>query len=131
MEGIIIVTNNSLVNEQLEKYYPVIYHFGTGIDALKKARNLIHQGYRLLTHPFTGSITPERAFFRTMALKKEKDKVNIDSLHIIEDCINKTESLLRDQHIFSVSKEDMEDLMLIDCDLIMNALKVGREIYYE
>ena len=56
--GFMIITNNPLVKEKLGEDYHVEYEELSYEDTLKKVQKMIFQGYRLLTHPLSGSVKP-------------------------------------------------------------------------
>jgi hypothetical protein len=87
------------------------------------ARDLIHKGYRLLTHPLSGSIKPNQTPYKSIALEKRAEEVDFTSLQLIEDSISRTRSLLKDRATPDWPESCLEDFMLIDLDLISNALK--------
>ena len=57
-KDVVIVTNNPLVLKEMEHRYSIIYKETTFDGILEQIRDLIHKGYRLLTHPLSGSVKP-------------------------------------------------------------------------
>jgi len=53
------------------------------------ARDRIHQGYRLLTHPLSGNFLPNQQPFRTILLSAPggTPEIDPDSLYLIEEAL--------------------------------------------
>ena len=123
VEPLIIVTNNPMSKEQFESKYKVIFIEGTMMDILKKVRNNIHEGHKLLTHPLMSSIKPNETPYRTICISKEKlSKVDLQSLSIIEESIMTTEKFLSDFNTPQWNEKILLDFQLIDSDLIYHAI---------
>lgn len=84
--NIALVSNNPLV---WQKYPATIIVDGGFKDVLVKARDGIHRGQRLLTHPLTGSIKPNQTPYKSIILTESKECKNVDlsSLQLIEDAL--------------------------------------------
>jgi hypothetical protein len=119
-----IISNNKLVKENLSTYFDVTFVEGTLLQIMEGARDLVHRGYILLTHPLSGSIKPNQTPYKSIALQKRIGEVDFNSLLIIEDSISRTKSLLKDKTTPNWPEKYLEDFRLIDYDLIKNALKV-------
>lgn len=123
IEPLIIVTNNPMSKSQFESKYKVIFIEGTMMDILKKVRDNIHIGHKLLTHPLMSSIKPNETPYRTICISKEKLlKVDLQSLSIIEDSIMTTEKFLKDFKTPQWNEKILLDFQLIDSDLIDHAI---------
>lgn len=123
IEPLIIVTNNPMSKEQFGSKYKVIFIEGTMMDILKKVRNNIHEGHKLLTHPLMSSIKPNETPYRTVCISKEKlSKVDLQSLSIIEESIMTTEKFLSDFNTPQWNEKILLDFQLIDSDLIYHAI---------
>lgn len=123
IEPLIIVTNNPMSKEQFGNKYKVIFIEGTMMDILKKVRNNIHEGHKLLTHPLMSSIKPNETPYRTVCISKEKlSKVDLQSLSIIEESIMTTEKFLSDFNTPQWNEKILLDFQLIDSDLIYHAI---------
>lgn len=123
IEPLIIVTNNPMSKEQFEIKYKVIFIEGTMMDILKKVRDNIHEGHKLLTHPLMSSIKPNETPYRTICISKEKLKnVDFQSLSIIEESIMTTEKFLNDFKTPQWNEKILLDFQLIDSDLIYHAI---------
>lgn len=123
IEPLIIVTNNPMSKQQFEGKYKVILIEGTMMDILKKVRDNIHEGHKLLTHPLMSSVKPNETPYRTICISKEKlNKVDLQSLSIIEESIMTTEKFLKDFSTPQWNEKILLDFQLIDSDLIYHAI---------
>lgn len=124
MYNIVIVSNNNLIKENFSSRFELVFIHGTLLQTMEKARDLIHKGYKLSTHPLSGSVKPNFTPYKTIVLEKREGKVDIDSLKIMEDSISRTVSLIKDKSTPDWSEKYLKDFRLIDYDLIKNALKL-------
>ena len=123
MKKAIIITNNAIANENFKDKYKVDYIEGSLMEVLKTARDYIHKGYILLTHPLSGSIKPNETPYKTIAVsEKQGDVVDLDSLMLIENSIETAAKLLVNKQIKPWNERVLNDFMVIDFDLIKNAL---------
>jgi hypothetical protein len=123
IEPLIVVTNNPMSKEQFESKYKVVFVEGTMMDILKKVRDNIHEGHKLLTHPLMSSIKPNETPYRTICISKEiLSKVDLQSLSIIEESIMSTEKFLNDFNTPQWNEKILLDFQLIDSDLIYHAI---------
>ena len=123
IEPLIIVTNNPMSKKQFESNYEVVFFEGTMMDILKKVRDNIHEGHKLLTHPLMSSIKPNETPYRTICISKEKlSNVDLQSLSIIEESIMSTEKFLNDFNTPQWNEKILQDFQLIDSDLIYHAI---------
>lgn len=124
IEPLFIITNNPMSKSTFEDKYVIEYiEQGTQIDILKKARDYVHKGNRLLTHPLMGSVKPNETPYRTICIsKKREEKVDFSSLEIIENAIVTTEKFIRDFNTPHWSEKILLDFQVIDLDLIAHAI---------
>ena len=123
IEPLFIVTNNPMSKEKFEGKYKVEFIDVPQLDILKKVRNYIHKGNRILTHPLMGSVKPNETPYRTVCVSAEVvDGVDLQSLEIIENSIVTTEKFLRDFNTPQWSEKILADFQLIDSDLIDHAI---------
>lgn len=77
----IVLTNNPLVIRSHRDLKPVLVE-GDAIAVYKKARDLVHKGHRLLTHPLSGNVKPGAVPYRTLVLSADAGKtVDLTSLN--------------------------------------------------
>jgi len=123
MKTIIVVTNNPMSKVELEKKCRVEFVNGSTMEVYQKARDYIHAGHRLLTHPIMSSIKPNQTPYRTVVITEEVGKeVDIQSLHYIEEAIHTLEKFLNNFGIPVWTEKILEDFQLIDFDLIYHAI---------
>ena len=131
-----LLTNNRLVHEKYLKtgvdknLDELMYHpEDEFIEILKKARNMVHAGHSLLTHPLTGSVKPYETPFKSIALSAKKSTLDMDSLKIIEDAIVVTQKFLDDYEKRDFSERVYDDFRLIDFNLIASGIESLNQFY--
>jgi len=118
----IIISNNPKVKEFFEKeQIEVLYTDGDYKEVLYTVRDRVQLNYHLLTHPLSGSIKPNETPYKSIAVKKEKD-LDLLSLELIYNAIEVYNKLQKDLKTPLWTKSILEDFMVIDLDLIKNAL---------
>ena len=123
IEPLFIVTNNPMSKEKFERKYKVEFIDAPQLDILKKVRDYIHKGNRLLTHPLMGSVKPNETPYRTVCVSTEVvNGVDLQSLEIIENSLVTTEKFLKDFNTPQWSEKILADFQLIDSDLIDHAI---------
>lgn len=123
IEPAIAVTNNDMVRENLARRLDIMFVEGGLMDVLLLVRDHIHKGYKLLTHPLSGSVKPNETPFKTVLISKACGKtIDMDSLMLIENSIQTAEKLLRDRKTPLWTEKLRADFSLIDYDLIYNAI---------
>ena len=115
-----IITNNPLVHSELSDDYHVEFKEGSYIHVLVSARDYIYEGHTLLTHPLAGSVKPNETPYKTVALSKDKGKLNVESVEIIASSIQTCEKFSK--NLRGYPEEVLEDFQQIDYSLIKNAL---------
>lgn len=83
----IIITNNALVARYYSGEFDAILLKDDISQVLVYARNLIHLGHKLLSHPLSGSIKPNENPFKSILLSGNSSGLDLESLQIIENCI--------------------------------------------
>ena len=115
-----VLTNNPLVYERLKEKYAVTFLDCGYRELLCRARDNIHQGYRLYSHPLSGSIKPNETPYKSLLLSKTAEKLDVKSLALIENGIEVFDK-------FSPLPSDLparirEDFALVDYSLLESAL---------
>ncbi|MCM0648385.1 GrdX family protein [Clostridium swellfunianum] len=124
IEPLIIVTNNPMCKEKCETTYKLEYIDGNVLEVFRKARDYVHLNHRLLTHPLVSSIKPNEIPYRTVIISKDRNNIiDMQSLDLIENSISTTEKFLKDFGLPKWTEKILEDFMLIDFDIIYNAIK--------
>lgn len=118
-KDVVIVTNNPLVLKEMEHRYSIIYKETTFDGILEQIRDLIHKGYRLLTHPLSGSVKPGETPYKSVLMSRG-ERLDMTSLTLIEDAI-RTSRKFEDKSE-KYSGKTLDDLKLIDMDLLKGAI---------
>lgn len=120
----ILVTNNDKVVQKYQQSMASICMEQSYFDVLVRVRNLIHEGHKLLTHPLSSSIKPNETPYKSIALSVQKNKLDADSLLIIENSIQTFKKF--EQNVKSYTSEYtpaiLEDFKIIDLTIIGSAL---------
>lgn len=115
-----VLTNNSLVRDKYDKDWSIEFVDGKYIDVLKLARNMVHKGAKLITHPLTGSTKPNETPFRSIIVS-EGTSLDIESLTIIENSIASAEKFLRDSKVPAWNEKIIDDFRFVDLKLLESA----------
>ncbi len=120
LERMLVITNNPMVRDVLSKqdicevrYAPVSYR-----QVLCLARDAIHQGHKLLTHPLSGSVKPGETPYKSVAVSRAQGLLDLPSLSLIENSITTCDKF----PIRAKSKDPalQEDFQTIDLTLIQS-----------
>ena len=87
-----------------------------------KARDFIHLGYKLLTHPIVSSIKPYETPYKTIVLAYNNREIDLESIELIENSIELLKNFL-DKPRRKLTKNIDEDFQLIDYKLISEAIE--------
>lgn len=110
-----IITNNPRVNEHYsDKFNLEFFPDDTQAEILKRARNKIHLGAKLLIHPMPGRIKPHETPYKSVLLEEGASETNFYSVVIIEDSIKMTEKYLNNTVYTKYYDELTQDLQYID-----------------
>ena len=121
MADFFIITNNELVRDTYAETAQVEFHAVHYTEIMRMARDYIHAGHRLLTHPLAGSIKPNETPYKTIFLTKSKKGMDAESLRIREECVVACRKFGKDR--FPDMPEQMrQDFRTIDCSLCDNAM---------
>jgi len=116
-----VITNNPMVHNKFKADYQVDYQKeADDIQVLRTARDYIHIGHVLLTHPLAGSIKPNETPYKSIMQTKERQALNLQSLQIIEESIQVCEKFSSTTKDYP--QEVFTDFQQIDCSLIENAI---------
>lgn len=120
----IILTNNPKVVKEINsvRIKTLYYKDYSFMDILYNARDLIHKGHKLLTHPIVSGIKPNETPYKTIVLSDKEDTIDLESLELIENSINLSKNFLDKarRHLTPSIREDFE---LIDYKLIKEAIE--------
>ena len=95
-KDVVLVTNNPCFQQSIGSSRLLFLH-GTPLDVLTAARDAIHLGSELLTHPLYGNLRPDQQPFRSILLRNlalnEKNRKNssaafyLESVSMIEEAV--------------------------------------------
>lgn len=121
----LIVTNNPKVGENVSDR-KVVTLDENYIGILKRCRDLIHEGYELLSHPLYGSVKPNETPYRTVIMKKGKS-LDVNSLNLIEEAIETATKFENNKATPQWTERVLDDFRVIDFDIFSNTIQ--RMIY--
>lgn len=116
----IIITNNPLVKDKYPEY--TIIQVENYYDVLVTARNYIHQGHILLSHPQAGSIKPYETPYRSVIISDNSSQLDFKSLHYIETGLERFLTLSQSMGIKEYNEQSIQDFQVIDESLIRSAI---------
>ena len=115
-----VLTNNPLVRDTLKDKKEVIYKEISYEDVLREARDRVYRGYRLLSHPLSGSVKPNETPYKSLMIGNRKEEIDAQSVRIIESAIESCRKF-----VFKSDKykpEVYKDFQLIDWTLLESAM---------
>lgn len=119
----IIITNNSKVYEKYKDKFEVVFlEDGSYIDVLKRVRDDVHLGCRLLTHPMAGSLKPNQTPYKTVIAGKEYGRADYESIAMIENSLAAAEKFLRFKSTPRWNDKILSDFKTVDLSLIENVV---------
>lgn len=112
----LIVTNNPAVTASKAD---MVFVEGSAAETLIKVRDLVHEGYELISHPLTASLRMLFSPFRSVILGRKLAKLDEVSAVIIEDSIAKYKRHTEFRKPDTAHAEDyqMMDLILLEAAL--------------
>jgi hypothetical protein len=87
------------------------------LGVLKAARDRIHLGHELLTHPLSGSVKPWETPYKTIVLSDAKGALDEKGLSVIEESIQAC-IRLKPKAAREWSEKTLADFRLIDYNLV-------------
>ena len=90
-----VLTNNPLVRDTLKDKKEVIYKEISYEDVLREARDRVYRGYRLLSHPLSGSVKPNETPYKSIMIGNRKEEIDALSVRIIESAIESCRKFIR------------------------------------
>lgn len=127
MNGILITNNPEAEKKYLTSMKTVYLENTDYIHVLYAARDKIHEGHKLLTHPLSGSVKPNQTPYKSIVVSEEAAQLDFESLKIIEDSIVIAKKLLDEKPTRKYTQKILEDFKLIDLDLITGGIESMRQ----
>ena len=121
-----IVTNNSLCRDKYQELIPVDFLEGKGyMDVLLAVRDYIQKGWRLETHPMTGSLKPNQTPYKSIMVSDlPLDQEEFYSQEMtIENSILSCRKFLEIKQTPNWTEEIRKDFMIVDLSLIEGAIQ--------
>ena len=117
----LIVTNNPMVREGCSQQYDLKYEETSFVGVLKQVRDLVHRGYRLLTHPLSGSIKPNETPYKSVLLEESTGKIDEFSVRVIEEAVLTCDKF--SQKKYPYKKDVTRDFQFVDLTLFESGLE--------
>lgn len=117
----LIVTNNPMVRERYSQQYDLKYEETSFVGVLKQVRDLVHRGYRLLTHPLSGSIKPNETSYKSVLLEESTGKIDEFSVRVIEEAVLTCDKF--SQKKYPYKKDVTRDFQFVDLTLFESGLE--------
>ncbi len=122
LEKATIVTNNDKVADKYQGMAAIVLAESYE-EVLLKTRDLVYDKHILLTHPQAGSLKPNQTPFRSVIVYPKCDRDNIDSIMMIDKCIqvfNEWQEINPSPESYSEKVEN--DFKTIDLSIIDNVV---------
>lgn len=117
----LIVTNNPMVRERYSQQYDLKYEETSFVGVLKQVRDLVHRGYRLLTHPLSGSIKPNETPYKSVLLEESTGKIDEFSVRVTEEAVLTCDKF--SQKKYPYKKDVTRDFQFVDLTLFESGLE--------
>ncbi len=120
----ILITNNQRVAETFGDNIDL--HFmpeKTYQEILLYTRDRIHEGYKLLSHPLSGSVKPNETPFKSILISEKQQTLDYDSLVIIEDSLATVRKFNNNKITPKWTESILDDFRVIDLSLIKGAIE--------
>ena len=123
----LVITNNPMVRDKFSdkdsrqlEFYDTDY-----LGVLKIARDKIHLGNSLLTHPLSSSLKPGETPYKTLIISAVKRTLDEKSLSMIEESIQTylkftAKRISKNIEVNRYSDKVLKDFQLIDYELIFS-----------
>ena len=86
-------------------------------NVLIKTRDLLHSGYKLLTHPMSGSLKSNQTPYKSILLIKNNE-ANLDDILMIENAIDNYNKFLKNRALTNWTEAIKNDFKTVDLSLI-------------
>lgn len=115
--GYQIITNNPVIESEFENVYFVEGDFQ---EVMVKVRDMVHQGYELISHPLGASIRIAFSPFRSIVIGQRNNKINPNHVEIIEGGIISLKNLTKGR---VADRKNDDDYSLVDRELLISTLE--------
>ncbi|MCL1992716.1 MAG: GrdX family protein [Spirochaetes bacterium] len=118
----IVITNNPMVRDKANMpagLYKIEFFDTDYLGVLKTARDKVHLGHALLTHPLSGSVKPGETPYKTVIVSGDTGQLDEKALSIIEESIQTCLKLATGGGAGKAVREDLlADFQLVDYSLV-------------
>ena len=115
-----IITNNPLVKACLPTDYWVDFEHITYRQVLVKTRDFVYAGYRLYTHPLSGSVKPNETPYKSVVISRSPSNMEPEEAMIISSSIETFDKFPPCKR--ELSESVLKDFQLIDYTLLCGAI---------
>lgn len=120
IDTIYVVTNNPLFFESEFRTFRTKKVDGSFEDVLLLVRDMVHQGYELISHPLGASIRMMYSPYRSILVGEKTDNLNSFYAEVIESSI---ETYRKNTEHRIIDHKNEKDYALIDQHLLLEAVK--------
>ena len=117
----VVVTNNPLMKNEPD----TLFIEGPFRDVLVKARDMVYEGYELVTHPLFASLGMMWSPYRTVILGEKRDKATDFEIETVENSIHSYDQIMdgrrRLGRVYTQQVDD--DYAWMDRSLYLSALE--------
>ena len=121
-----VITNNPLVKESFADTEDICYFEITYKDLLLKVRDMVFEGYELLSHPLSGSVKPGETPYKSVLISSKKENINMQSVMLIEQALE-TYKKFTDRTV-GLREDVLNDFQTVDMTLIESALSSANRL---
>lgn len=119
INNLLVVTNNDKVVNKYSSSYNVEYVDKEGIyEVLIRVRDLIHNGYKLLTHPMSGSLKSNQTPYKSILILKKGDSIDFNDVKLIESAIENYDKFIKNRKLTNWPENIKNDFKTVDLSLI-------------
>lgn len=121
----IIITNNELVEKEYNSWCKVDFiDCADCREVLRRTRDRIHTGARLLSHPMAGSMKPNQCPYRSVLLVEpgHRSEVDTESLQLIESSLAAADKFFSGKALPHWPDRILRDFRTVDLSIIASAV---------
>lgn len=116
--NIFIVTNNDKVLDKYPSYNIKYINSESMYEVFITARDLIHKGYKLLTHPMSSSLKANQTPYKSILMLKKNDGLIFEDLELIENAIENYNKFIKNRKLTDWPENIKNDFKTVDISLI-------------
>ncbi|WP_157151271.1 GrdX family protein [Brachyspira sp. SAP_772] len=116
--NLFIVTNNDKVLDKYPNYNIKYINSESMYEVFITARDLIHKGYKLLTHPMSSSLKANQTPYKSILMLKKNDGLIFEDLELIENAIENYNKFIKNRKLTDWPENIKNDFKTVDLSLI-------------